>query len=97
MESEKEAYEASLRDKSGEVTNDSLKAGRRRLIALCLCDENGQRILSEADVEAMGEKDGTDMAYLQEECQVFCGFKKGEIATVEKNSAGVHGDSSTTN
>lgn len=93
FEHEKEAYEASLRDKNGDVTNESAKASRRRLIALCLCDAKGNRVLSDADVDAMRDKDGTDLAYLQEECQVFCGFKKGEIDAIEKNSEPVPADS----
>lgn len=89
-EGEKEAFEASLRDKSGEVTNESAKASRRKLIVLCIVDDQGNRLLSDADVDAMSELDGTDLAYLQEECQVFCGFKKASIEELTKNSAAVH-------
>jgi hypothetical protein len=86
FEGEKEAFEATLRDKNGDVTNEKLKTGGRRLIALCLVDASGERLLSDADAESMGEKDGADMAYLQEECQVFCGFKTGNIEGLVGNS-----------
>lgn len=90
FEGEKEAYEAGNRDKSGEITNESAKASRRKLIALCVCDSEGNRILSDADIDAMKEMDGTDIAYLQDECLAFCGFKKVSVEELTKNSVTVH-------
>jgi hypothetical protein len=90
FEGEKEAYEAGLVTAKGDVTRDTMLNARRRLIALCLCDENGERILSDADLDSMKALDAADMAYLQEECQTFCGFKKGDIEGLVKNSEPVH-------
>lgn len=86
FEGEKEAYEAGLMTAKGDTTRDTLLNARRRLIALCLCDENGERILSDADLDSMKSLDGADMAYLQEECQTFVGFKSGDIEGLVKNS-----------
>jgi hypothetical protein len=92
FEGEKEAYEAGLLTVKGDVTRDSVKNARRRLIALCLCDENGERILSDADVDSLKNLDGADMAYLQGECQAFAGFQKGDIEGLVGNSESVPGD-----
>lgn len=85
FEGEKEAYEASLLNSKGDTTKDTLLNARRRLIALCLCDGSKEPILSPADLDAMKQLDGADLAYLQEECQTFVGFKKGDIEELVGN------------
>jgi hypothetical protein len=47
---------------------------RPRLIVACLCNGGGDTVLSEADIPKLRELDGSDMALLQEECQLLCGF-----------------------
>lgn len=96
MEAEKEEYEAGLITAKAEYTRDTLQCARRRLIAYCLCDENGDQLLSLSDLDALKALDGADMAYLQEECQVHCGFKKGDIEGLVKNSESVPADNSPT-
>jgi hypothetical protein len=90
FEGEKEAYEASLLNAKGDTTKDTLINARRRLIALCLCDGSKEPILSIADLDAMKQLDGADMAYLQDECQTFVGFKAGDIEGLVKNCEPAH-------
>lgn len=89
MEFEKEAYETETLSRQGEIRHDKLISARRRLIVLCLVDEDGNPILSEADLEALKDLDGADMAFLQDECTVHCGFKRGDIEGLVKNSESV--------
>lgn len=93
LEGEKESYEASLVTAKAEYTRETLLNARRRLVALCLCDENGNRILQDADIDAMKQLDGAELAYLQEQCQQHVGFKAGDIEGMVKNSENVHADS----
>lgn len=93
FEGEKEAYEAGLMTAKGETTRETLLNARRRLIAICLCDGKGNRLLSDADADGLKIKDGADMAYLQEECQTFVGFKPGDIESLVGNSKGDPADS----
>lgn len=91
FEGEKEAYEAEMLDKKGSgLRKDKLLNARRRLIVLCLVDKDGTPILSNADLDALRNLDGADMATLQEECQSHCGFKQGDIEGLVGNSDGVH-------
>jgi hypothetical protein len=60
------------------------------LIVLCLCDGNGERLLSDADTNSLKELDSTDTAYLQDEIQQHIGFKEGDIEGLVKNSETVH-------
>lgn len=92
-EGEKEAYEASLMTAKGDVSKTSLIGARRRLVVLCLCNGSKERILSDADVDAMREIDGADMAYLQDEIERHVGFKEGDIEGLVKNSETVLADS----
>lgn len=96
MEGEKEAYEAEMLTTKGEVRFNRLVNVRRRLVVLCLVDENGDPILSKEDVDALKDLDGADLAHLQEECAVHCGFKAGDIEALAKNSGSVPVDSSPT-
>jgi hypothetical protein len=89
FEGEKEAYEASLCNAKGDVTKDTILGARRRLIALCLCDGKGERLLTDADVDGIKIKNSADMEYLQKECQTHVGFKQGDIEALVKNSESV--------
>jgi hypothetical protein len=92
-EGEKEAYETGLLTSKGDVTRDTMLNARRRLSALCVCDGNGDRLLSDADVDSLKQLDGADLARLQDECQTFCGFSKGDIEGMVKNSETARADS----
>jgi hypothetical protein len=88
-EGEKEAYEASLCNAKGDVTKDAVIGGRRRLIALCLCDGKGDRLLTDADVDEIKIKNSADMEYLQQECQAHIEFESKQVQDIEKNSESV--------
>lgn len=93
FEGEKEQYEAGLVNAKGDPTRETMLNSRCRLIIACLCDGEGNPTLSEADMDKMRQLDGADLAYLQEECQIMCGFQKGDISDIEKNSEPVRADS----
>lgn len=92
MEREKEEYEAAF-FRGDTVRKDKLVDSRRRLIVLCLCDADGQPILSNADLDSLKDLDGADIAHLARECEEHCGFKPGEIEATEKNSEAVRAGS----
>lgn len=96
MELEKEQYESETMNRKGGLRQDMLKNARRRLVVLCLSDENGSPLLTPNDVDALGKLDGVDIGVLQDECMVFCGFREGDIEGLVKNSSGVHDEDSPT-
>ena len=93
FEHEKEAYEATLLNSEGEMSLKGLRGARRRLICLCLVDADGERLLSDADVNTLKHLDGADIAALQDACQEWVGFKSGDIESLVKNSEAVTADS----
>lgn len=94
MEGEKEAYEAATLSASGGVRKDRLENARRRLIVLCLVDDNGDPLLTAGDLDTLKTLDGADMATLQNEIMEHVGFKPGDIEGLVKNSDGGRADSS---
>ena len=65
-------------------------SSRRRLIVLCLVDEQDQRYLTDADLDQLKAMDGADVAHLAEACLIHCGFKDGDLEALVKNSETVH-------
>jgi hypothetical protein len=62
-------------------------------VALCLCDENGDRLLSDADVGQVAEMvDPADLAAIERACKDHCGFGEGEIEAHVKNSERIDAD-----
>lgn len=90
MEGEKEAYESAIYTKGREIARDKFENSRRRLIVLCLVDEDGQRTLSDADLDQLRNLDGADVAHLAEACLIHCGFKDGDLEALVKNSESIH-------
>ena len=88
-EKEKSSYETRLIAKSGRgILRDRLQDATRRLIALCLVDENNDRIFLDSDVNQIGEMDSFVSSRIYDVAQQHCGFNKGDIEdTVGKCAA----------
>ncbi len=66
-----------VRDDDGLRTDDDRhKDMRGRLIVLCLCDENGERILTDGDVEKIGQLDAGDTGALYDALKEHCGLAR---------------------
>jgi hypothetical protein len=79
-EKEKSSYETRLIAKSGRgILRDRLQDATRRLIALCLVDENNDRIFLDSDVNQIGEMDSFISSRIYDAAQEHCGFNKGDI------------------
>ena len=86
-EKEKSAYETRLIAKSGRgILRDRLQDATRRLIALCLVDENNDRIFLDSDVNQIGEMDSFVSSRIYDAAQEHCGFNKGDIEDTVGNS-----------
>ncbi len=53
---ERDAFEAGTITRHGKRIEQNLVNIRARLVALCVVDEKGQRLFSEADAVALGQK-----------------------------------------
>ena len=92
-EKEKSTYETRLIAKSGRgILRERLQDATRRLIALCLVDEDNDRIFLDSDVDKIGELDSFVSSKIYDACQEHCGFNKGDIQDAVKNSPEITDD-----
>ena len=85
-------FEMSAVASKGGIIRKRVEDARRRLIALCVVDEAGNRLLSNADVPSLENLDGSVAAHLFDTCQKHCGFEDNEIEDLVKNSDGIPDD-----
>ena len=90
---EKSEYETALLTKTGRsVSRERLTDASRRLMVLCLVDDNGDRLLEPADVGTLSQLDAIVASKIYDECQSHCGFGDDDIEEIVKNSERVHVD-----
>jgi hypothetical protein len=76
---ERDAYEASM------VEGDKYVNVRARLVASCLVDENGERMFSDEDAEALGNKGASAMNRIFNVVTRINGFSDSDLEDLEKN------------
>lgn len=84
-ELERSRFEASIRDKQGRVVNSKLVDLKCRLIVLCVVDEHGDPLLTDADTAALRQQDSKYTNLLVEEIQKHCGISDADLEELEKN------------
>jgi quinolinate synthase len=86
-ERELSEYESALVATGGNgLRKARLEDAGRRLIILCLVDQEGNRILNETHNKLIAEWDSADSRFLYGECALHCGMKTEEIENLVKNS-----------
>jgi hypothetical protein len=97
-EGELSSYQRKLFAKGGRgLDPTALRTANRRLFALCLVDEQGNRLFSDSDVDTMVEMDSMDSGKLYEACSEHCGIDRtdmGDLSELEKNSGTTRDDCS---
>ena len=90
-EREKSEYETALLTKTGRgVSRERLTDAARRLMVLCLVDDDNNRLLEPGDVNALSQLDAIVAAKIYNECQTHCGFGEEDIEQIVKNSESVN-------
>lgn len=95
-EREKSDFEAKILTVKGEPNRNRVADTNRRLIVETLVDENGDLILRSDDVTALEQLDGAVTTYLADEIGRHCGFGRGDIEDLVKNSDAIHASASPT-
>ena len=85
-EGEKSRYERGVLGKNGIVREDA----RRKLLVLCLVDDDGKPWFSMADLDALGELDGAVLSSLFDAAMAHVGFQSEDIDELVKNSQAIH-------
>ena len=71
------------------VSRERLTDAARRLMVLCLVDDDNNRLLEAGDVSALSQLDAIVAAKIYNECQAHCGFGAEDIEQIVKNSESV--------
>lgn len=75
---ERDAWEAEVMDarEAGKLNYTNFRA---RLVARCLIDEQGQRLFTDSDIEALGRKSALALMRVFEAAQKLNGLSKGDV------------------
>lgn len=66
--------------------NKSVEMVRAKLVAKCLCDDEGNRLFTEQEIPELGEKSAAVLDRLFTECMKLNRFSKGDVEDLAKNS-----------
>ena len=92
---ERDAFEQEIVTRQGKRVQMNLANVRARLVALCLVDEEGQRVFGESDVKALGRKSALALNRVFEVAQRINGLTEQDIEELAGNSDSDQSGSST--
>jgi hypothetical protein len=93
-ELERSKFEASIRDKKGQVSNTKLIDLKCRLIVLCVVDGDGNQLLQNSDIDTLRNQDSKATNTLVDAIQSHCGITDDDMGDLEKNCEATDGGSS---
>lgn len=83
---ERDAFEQEIVTRQGKRVQMNLANVRARLVALCLVDEEGQRVFGESDVKALGRKSALALNRVFEVAQRINGLTEQDMEELAGNS-----------
>jgi len=86
--SERDDFEANIFTGDGKNRKFNHKDLRARLLSLTICNEAGERLFSDADIEKLGKKNGKVMDRLFGISQKLSGIGQTDLEDLLKNSKG---------
>jgi hypothetical protein len=91
---ERDAFEQSIMEQRGRDMSLNLRNIRAKLVALSVVDEQNNRVFSDADVKALGQKSAVALQRVFEVAQRLSGLRNEDVEELAKNSEnGQSGDS----
>jgi len=82
---ERDAFEQSIVETRGKNTRMNLRNIRARLVALTVIDEDGNRLFSDDDVEALGRKSAAALNRVFEVAQRLSGLRPEDVEELAGN------------
>ena len=96
---ERDTFESEMilyRPKAAAVPNaEALNQTRARLCARAMCDEHGNRLLSDSDVEVLGTKSAAALDRVYEVAARLSKISAKDVEELEKNSVNGHAGASS--
>lgn len=84
---ERDEFEESVYlSKSGGDSGNNFKNFRAKLVAMTACDENGNRLFTLDDTEALGKKSAAALERIYKVAEALSGFRKKDVDELTKNS-----------
>lgn len=83
---ERDALEASIVEQQGSNVRINLHNMRARLVAMSVVDENGKRIFSDEDIEALGRKNAQALDRIATVAMRLSGLRPQDLQEAVKNS-----------
>ncbi len=93
---ERDAYEQSLVQTRGKSREMNLRNARAKLVALCAVDENGNRLFTDADVNALGKKNAKPLDRLFDVARRLSGLSEDDVDRLTEDFDDAQSDASTT-
>jgi hypothetical protein len=85
-ELERSRFEASCRDKRGNLSVNKMVDLKCRMIVMCVVDADGNQLLANGDIDQLRQQDSKATNALVEAIQSHCGFSDEDLEDLEKNS-----------
>lgn len=82
---ERDAFEESCLDRSEGIAKRNLANFRAKLVSMCLVDEQGNRLFTAAEAEALGRKNGAILDMLAATAQKLNGLSALDVENLTKN------------
>jgi len=79
-------FETQFQLSSGKSSKKRMQEIRERLVVACVCDANGELLLTEADIEAVGKQPAPVIERIVEAAQAVCGMSNRDVEDIAKNS-----------
>lgn len=86
---ERDAFEQSIARRKGKNVELNLRNVRAKLVALSVVDEQGNRIFSEADVDALGQKSAAALDRIFRVAQRLSGLTDEDVEELTGNSLSI--------
>lgn len=83
---ERSKFERQFRTRKGDTNERKMNEIRQRMLIACICNADGQQLLNEADVEAIGKQRADIVERLVNAAQIACGMSTDDMADIVKNS-----------
>jgi len=94
---ERDHLEASMLGDKPEEKIKALRNLRAKFVSICVCNEDGERLFTEADVLKIGKKSGTALDTLLGAIRKLNGMTEEEEEEMVKNLGGILEDDSDSN
>lgn len=92
---ERDKFEEAIFIKDGGKRKTDVSGLRAKLCAFVICDEEGNRLFSEAEVEALSKKSAAALTRIFEKAQEISATREDDFEEMAKNSKSVQGEYSS--